>query len=323
MKIKEVITYLAEGGNVFPGKTQDIKKEDITPTLNAYFSALKKIFPAKASIFNEKIFVPLGSARKKPVSGDIDLGINISDLLDKEISDSSIKAWGVDPKMVAADQDSFKKRAKSSTDDQVRLKAFLKNLTRVANAKQTILQFNEQKFVNGEIFSLFPQITAAGKQLDYGVQIDWMVGNLNWLSFSYASAPYPKGANIKGLHRTQMMVAAFRVANLMFSHNYGVRDRDTKELLTQDPDESLDILNQRLGVHLTRADVADYYRIHKILKAEMKPEDYNMLLNTYFKILESTRADIPNDLQDEWKKRKDQLGLTGKFLPDNSALKGI
>jgi hypothetical protein len=53
----------------------------------------------------------------------------------------------------------------------------------------------------------------------------------------------------------------------------------------------------------------------------MKPEDYNTLLNIYFKILDSTRADIPDDMQDEWRKRKDSLGLTGKFLPDNSALK--
>jgi hypothetical protein len=53
----------------------------------------------------------------------------------------------------------------------------------------------------------------------------------------------------------------------------------------------------------------------------MKPEDYSNLLNTYFKILDSTRADIPDNLQDEWRQRKDMLGLTGKFLPDSSELK--
>jgi hypothetical protein len=53
----------------------------------------------------------------------------------------------------------------------------------------------------------------------------------------------------------------------------------------------------------------------------MKPEDYNTLLNIYFKILDSTRADIPDNLQDEWRQRKDSLGLTGKFLPDTSALR--
>jgi hypothetical protein len=53
----------------------------------------------------------------------------------------------------------------------------------------------------------------------------------------------------------------------------------------------------------------------------MKPADYDKLLDIYFKILDSTRADIPDDLQEEWLLRKDRLGLTGKFLPDTSALK--
>jgi hypothetical protein len=32
---------------------------------------------------------------------------------------------------------------------------------------------------------------------------------------------------------------------------------------------------------------------------------------------------VPDDLQADWKKRKTKLALTGKFLPDNSALKGL
>lgn len=47
------------------------------------------------------------------------------------------------------------------------------------------------------------------------------------------------------------------------------------------------------------------------------------MIDIYLKILDSTRADIPDDLQVEWKKRRAKLGLTGKFLPDNSALKGL
>jgi hypothetical protein len=43
--------------------------------------------------------------------------------------------------------------------------------------------------------------------------------------------------------------------------------------------------------------------------------------DVYFKILDSTRADIPDDMQKSWLDKKDQLGLTGKFLPDESALR--
>ena len=39
------------------------------------------------------------------------------------------------------------------------------------------------------------------------------------------------------------------------------------------------------------------------------------------KILNSTRADIPVDMQDYWIQNKDRLGLTGKFLPDDSNLR--
>jgi hypothetical protein len=45
------------------------------------------------------------------------------------------------------------------------------------------------------------------------------------------------------------------------------------------------------------------------------------MLDTYFKILDSTRADIPDNLQEEWIGRKDRLVLSGKFLPENSKLK--
>jgi hypothetical protein len=50
-------------------------------------------------------------------------------------------------------------------------------------------------------------------------------------------------------------------------------------------------------------------------------KDFDSIINIYLKILDSTRADIPYDLQDEWRARKDNLGLTGKFLPDDSKLR--
>lgn len=94
MKILELL----EGGNVFAGRTGSIKSEDIDPTLDAYFAELKSIFPNKAGIFDQQHFILLGSAKKKPSSGDIDLGISASDIIDKSMSDEAIAEWGVDPK---------------------------------------------------------------------------------------------------------------------------------------------------------------------------------------------------------------------------------
>lgn len=312
---------ISEGGNVFAGKTTAIKLENIDPTLVAYFAELKSIFPKKAKIFDETHFVALGSVRKKKESGDIDLGVSASDLLDKEMSDESIALWGVDPAEVSAEFEALKKRARTSTPEQLRMKAFLKLLTLYINSHAPTLYCDEKKVTDGNIFGLFPQITPSGDHVGSGVQIDWMIGDLNWLKFSYHSAAYPEGSNVKGLHRTQLMLAAFQVAGLSFNHVGGVKDKQTGEVIARDPDQALKVLGNALGFKISQSDAEDYYRLHALFKAKMKPGDYNTLLNIYFKILDSTRADIPDDMQDEWRKRKDSLGLTGKFLPDNSALK--
>jgi len=320
MRIRELLT---KSGNVFAGKTTAIKMENITPTLNAYFAELKSLFPKKAKIFDEQHFNPLGSVRKKEVSGDIDLGVSAHDILDKEMSDQSIAAWGVDPKAVAAEFTALQKRARTSTPEQLRMKAFLKELTLYINSNAPTLYCDEKKVTDGNIFGLFPQIDEAGQHVGSGVQIDWMIGDLNWLRFSYHSAAYPKGSNVKGLHRTQLMLAAFQVAGLSFNHVSGVKDKQTGEVIARDPDQALTVLSKALGFNITQADAEDYYKLHTLFKAKMRPEDYNTLLNVYFKILDSTRADIPDDMQDEWRKRKDSLGLTGKFLPDTSALRTL
>jgi len=323
MKIRELLSFITEGGNVFAGKTTAIKREHIAPTLNAYFGELKRLFPKKAGIFDEKHFIPLGSVGKKAVSGDIDLGVSAHELLDKEMSDEAIALWGIDPKAVAAESAALQKRARTATPSMLRMKAFLKELTVYINSNAPSLYCDEKKVTDGNIFGLFPQMDEQNQHVGSGVQIDWMIGDLNWLKFSYHSAAYPEGSNVKGLHRTQLMLAAFQVANLSFNHVNGVKDKETGEIIARDPDQALAVLGKALGFKITQADAEDYYKLHALFKSKMRPEDYNTLLNVYLKILDSTRADIPDDMQDEWRKRKDTLGLTGKFLPDNSALKAL
>jgi hypothetical protein len=325
MRINEIFSpikkSITEGGNVFKGQTDSIKIENIDPTLDAYFKELAQVFPKKSKIFNEKFFNPVGSVRKVQESGDIDLAVDSSTILDKEMSDAAIMEWGIDPKAVMAEFESLKKRARTATPEQLRMKAFLKMLAKQINAKAPTLHSDEAKVTDGNLFGMFPQVDPNGKPVGTGVQIDWMVGNLAWLKFSYYSAARPEGSNVKGLHRTQLMLAAFQVAELSFNHISGVKDKATGQVIAQDPDQALNILSQRLGFKISQADAEDYYKLHKLLKSKMKPSDYDRLLDVYFKILDSTRADIPDDLQEEWLLRKDRLGLTGKFLPDTSALK--
>lgn len=309
------------GGNVFSGKTASIKKEHIGPTLDKYFNELKKIFPKKASIFNTTHFIPLGSVGKKPMSGDIDLGIDAKDILDQSMSDESIKSWNIDPADVHKEFALLEKRARTSSKEQLYIKAFLKELTKYINSHAPNLYCDENKVTNGNIFGLFPQIDTSGKSVGIGVQIDWMIGDLKWLKFSYHSAAYPVDSNVKGLHRTQLMLAAFQRAGLSFNHVSGVKDKETGQVIATDPNAALKLLMQRLAIPVTQKTVEDYYKLHETIKKFAKPEDYSGILDIYFKILDSTRCDIPDDLQAEWKRRKTRLGLTGKFLPDNSKLK--
>jgi hypothetical protein len=136
-----------------------------------------------------------------------------------------------------------------------------------------------------------------------------------------AGAVRVKGSNVKGLHRTQLMLSAFQVAGLSFNHVTGIKDKATGEIIAVDPKTALSVLGKRLGFTITQADAEDYYRLQKLFQTKMSPKDYSTLLDIYFKILDRTRADIPDNLQSEWLKRKDSLGLKGAFLPDDSKLK--
>ena len=54
--------------------------------------------------------------------------------------------------------------------------------------------------------------------------------------------------------------------------------------------------------------------------ANVSPEEYNAIMDRYLKILDSTRADIPDNLQQYWIDNQSRLVLKGKFLPDTSNL---
>lgn len=308
------------GGNVFAGKTTSIRLEHINPTLDTYFAELQQLFPLKSDIFNQQHFVSLGSVGKKPISGDIDLGISDTDILDSDMSDASIIAWNIDPVAVAKETIELQRRARTATPTQSRMKAFMKTLTMYINAHAPTLYCDEKKVGAGTMFGLYPQFDVQGQPLGIGVQIDWMVGDLDWLRFSYYSSAYASDSNVKGLHRTQLMLTAFQVANLSFNHISGVKDKYTGQVVATKPESALVILGDQLGFKIDRSVTEDYYRLHALLQANMRPADYDNMIDKYFKILDSTRADIPDNLQSQWMDRQGPLELTGKFLPETSAL---
>ena len=64
----------------------------------------------------------------------------------------------------------------------------------------------------------------------------------------------------------------------------------------------------------------DYFKLEDYLKKNVSPEEYNAIMDRYLKILDSTSADIPDNLQQYWIDNQSRLVLKGKFLPDTSNL---
>lgn len=304
------------GGNVFKHQTSNIPKENIQYTLEQYSNELQKIFPNKQHLFQS--FTTLGSVGKKDFSGDIDLAFNSKTFL-PDFWDKSLIPWGLNPIKVKDTFVKFQKRAKTSTSRQIMVRAFLQELAIYINEHSELIYCDIKKVNSGNIFTLFPQFSKDG-MLETSVQIDWMVGDLDWLMFSYYSDVYE--GNVKGLHRTQLMLSMFTNKDYMFNHISGIKDKETGDTLAYNPSEAIELLNKAYGCNLDNAILSNYFLLIEYIKNNL-PDDYINIIDIYFKVLDSTRCDIPLDLQPLWKQRKNDLNLSGKFLPDDSNLKGL
>jgi len=297
------------GGNVF-AFAKPIEKENIKPTLLEFFKELTEIFPKAGSHFRG--MKTLGSVGKKPVSGDIDLALSGA-AFDK------IEDWGLDPKHVQDLFDKFRKRARSATDSQLMKRAVIVAIAEKIDESNKDIGVDIKGSSAGALFLGFPQYTPDGEKLDSSVQIDINVGDVDWLSFAYYSDSY-KGV-VKGLHRTQLMLSLFSNKGYTFSHNYGVKNKETQEIEADNPKEAIQLLNKLYGFNLTREVLQNYFKLQEYLREQLSEEELNNIYDTYIKILDRTRADIPEDLQQYWIDNQDRLSLTGKFLPDESNLK--
>jgi len=297
------------GGNVF-SLAGPIKKEHIKPTLKEFYKELGKVFPKAKKYF--KGMKPLGSVGKKPVSGDIDLALSGSSVI-------KIEDWGLDRKQVLEDFRLFKKRSRSATNKQLIKKAIIVNIARKIDSKPTKISTDVKGSSSGTLFMAFPQIDEQGEELGKSVQVDVNVGDLDWLTFSYYSTTY-KG-NVKGLHRTQLLVSLFTEKGYTFSHNYGVKNKQSQEIVATNPEQAVDLLNRLYNIKFDSKSIQDYFKVIKLLKKGLSKKDLQSVLDRYLRILDITKADVPEDLHPYWIKNKDRIGLTGKYLPDNSALK--
>ena len=303
------IDRIMEGGHVFSDGSDPIAKEDIQPTLDAWIKEIKRLFPKVAQYWDNP--VTLGSVGKKDFSGDIDIAIDDAGLKNPE-------DWGLDPQKISADYAIMLKRARTATPQDVMRRAIIKGIADYINDNSKIITTDSKSAGNGVMFSLFDQIGADGKPNGKTVQIDTNFGNIDWLKFAYYSDSY--AGNVKGLHRTQLMLHLFTAKGFMFKHNKGVQEKETLQWVATNPKEAIDKLNELYHFNLDEKTLQNYHKLQEYLRANLDKTTLNHIYDIYLKTLDSTRCDIPEDLQPYWVENKDRLGLTGKFLPKDSQL---
>lgn len=296
------------GGNIFDS-TKPIKKEHIKPTMKNFLIQFKNIFPKAEPYFGG--MKTLGSVGKKDYSGDIDLALSGK-------SFDNIEEWGLDKEYVTKLFEGFKKRSRTATDEQLMKRAVIVAIAQKIEGSNSDILVDVKGSGTGALFLAFPQFDENNEEVGDNVQIDVNVGDVDWLEFAYYSSTY-KG-NVKGLHRTQLMLAMFANKGYTFSHNYGVKNKETQEIVANNPKQAIELLNREYNINLDLASLSDYFKLIEELRNNLSREELESILDRYIKILDHTRADIPEDLQNYWIEKQEELELKGKFLPDNSNL---
>ena len=290
------------GGNIFQNTTT-IKKENITFTVEAYIQEMRKMF----SWFPETSL--LGSAGKKDISGDIDMAVDMSILRSNArdtFGNSTIqKTFEV-----------LKNRSRTSSDEQLEDKAILQLMGGIISSESSMIKVDEKKIGLNCLFSCFPIHDENGITEEW-VQVDWLVGNIEWLNFSYYSDVYDE--NVRGLHRTQLMLATFKAFDLSFIHGSGIKN-SKHEFLASTPREAIYLLNGVSGAEFNQDILSNFFLLYNHIEKYLFTKDIQKIKNIYLSILDKTRCDIPECLQDYWSSHKEDLKLTGKFLPADSNL---
>jgi hypothetical protein len=273
------------GGNIFKNKATSIPKDRVATTIQAYKNALGEIFPMKAHSLS--FFKPVGSAGKKDISGDLDLAIDTTHIV-RSFTGSELEKWGVEWDEWNTLYTKIHKRARTATYEMSKMRALLTLIS--AKLAENNIDVGE-RVTAGNIFTCFEQHDENGPTGDY-VQIDWMVGDIEWLSWSY----YSHGEEgLKGLHRTQFLVALFSEIGYTFSHFSGVKAKDTSEWTITSPEDALQLLSEHYG-DIRHSQTQTFAQLHSWL-LNSNADAYFGVVKRYKEILRTQKQNIPNILE--------------------------
>ena len=272
------------GGNIFKNKATSIPKHRIEPTINAYMQKLGEIFPIKAHSLT--FFKPVGSAGKKDISGDLDLAIDSTHIV-RSFTGTELEKWGIDWDEWNTLYTKIHERARTATYEMSKMRALLTLIS--AKLAENNIDVGD-RVTAGNIFTCFPQHDENGPTEDY-VQIDWMVGNIEWLGWSY----YSHGeTDLKGLHRTQFLVALFSEIGYTFNHFSGIKKKDSKEWEITNPEDALQLLSEHYG-DINHSQTQTFAQLHSwLLRSDS--DAYFRVVSRYRDILKRQKENVPNAL---------------------------
>jgi hypothetical protein len=272
------------GGNIFKDKATRISKDRVRPTIEAYKKALGQIFPMKAHSLT--FFEPVGSAGKKETSGDLDLAIDSTHIV-KSFTESEIGKWGIDWNDWNDLYTKIHKRSRTATHDMCKMRALLTLIS--AKLAENGFELGGD-ITAGNIFTCFQQHDENGPTEDF-VQIDWMVGDIDWLTWSY----YSHGEyGLKGLHRTQFLVALFSEIGYTFNHFCGIKKKGSREWIITSPEDALQLLSDHYGM-VKYSQTQTFAQLHSWL-LHSNSGLYLNVVNRYKEILKNQKAAIPSAL---------------------------
>ena len=275
------------GGNIFKDRATSIEAQNIQPTIQAYREFLSSVFPQKTEAF--KFFEPVGSAGKKPISGDLDLAIDSGHIVESFTGDELAK-WGVDYDDWNDLYTKIHKRARTATYEMSKMRALLTLISEKMSAAGMSIG---PRVTAGNIFSCFPQYNTSGTTTGDSVQVDWMVGDIDWLRWSYYSC---SDSNLKGLHRTQFIVACLSAKDYTFNHFSGIKEKGSSDWTICNPEKAVELLSDLYG----GLDISQTYRfkdLHYWLYKTATPAEYRDVIIKYRDILKLAKAEIPEILE--------------------------
>ena len=269
------------GGNIFKNKATSIAQNRVAPTIEAYKQALGKIFPLKS--YSLTHFEPVGSAGKKAVSGDLDLAIDFTHIV-RSFTGSEFELWGIDYDEWNDLYIKFHKRSRTATYQMSKMRALLTLIS--AKLAENNVDVGD-RVTAGNIFTCFPQYDENGPTEDF-VQIDWMVGDIDWLQWAY----YSHGERgLKGLHRTQFLVALFSEIGYTFNHFCGIKEKKTSEWTITSPEDALGLLSEHYGM-VKYSQTQTFAQLHSWL-LKCNSELYFKVINRYKEILTRQKENVP------------------------------